>query len=101
MGTLEATRRGFAMTTKTTIICDVCRKEIYAQDSLIFNGERYYLEIKKVKLIEYVSKLARNEWEREKGMLSIPKEHVCINCFCRIMDSIRDELDSNNGEIKQ
>jgi hypothetical protein len=100
MGTLEATRRGSAMTTKTTIICDVCKKEIYAQDSLIFSGERYYLELRKMKLIEYTPKLTRTEWEQKKGMLSIPKEDVCINCFCRIMSSILTEHFSmkENGE---
>jgi hypothetical protein len=94
------------MTTKTTKICDVCKKEIYAQDSLIFSGKRYYLRILEVKLVEYVpgqpdDYTIVSTGEKKMVHRTVSKEDVCINCFCRIMDSIRDELDSNNGEIKQ
>lgn len=61
-------------------ICDKCHKEITPELYLNFSGRSGLLKIQRLEF---------DNWHYK------PKRDLCVNCFCRILDQLRDEEDAS------
>jgi hypothetical protein len=63
------------MATEITVLCDICRAKIHPGNDITLRGNGKTLRVQK---LVYT-------------VLGKEKCDLCINCFCRIIDQLRDE----------